>query len=393
VTLFLVAAGILSIASLALLLWPLLRRRGPVAEPRAAYDLRLYRDQLAEVDRDRVRGLLGAEEAEATRIEIKRRMLAAAGAGVVVAKPADAPPPPRPRRVWVGVLAVLLPGAAALLYLELGAPGVPDRPLAERRAAAMSAGRQPAAGEPVSLEDAAAQLAKRLESRPDDATGWLLLGRAYLTLNRPAEALPALARARDLAPDQPEVVAAFADAAIAVADGRIDDASRAALASLLALEPDSPKARFLLALDRAQQGDLPGAVQGWTDLLALSAADAPWVATVREHIQRAAKEAGLDPATVQPSPEARALAARIAAAQPPEAAAGPGPADVAAAAQMPPEERAQMVRGMVDRLAARLREHPDDLEGWRRLARAYDVLNEPAKAEEARARIAALERR
>ena len=56
-------------------------------------------------------------------------------------------------------------------------------------------------------------------------------------------------------------------------------------------------------------------------------------------------------------------------------------------------DRAQMIRGMVERLAARLQREPDDIEGWRRLARAYDVLGEPQKAGEARARIAALERR
>jgi cytochrome c-type biogenesis protein CcmH len=66
---------------------------------------------------------------------------------------------------------------------------------------------------------------------------------------------------------------------------------------------------------------------------------------------------------------------------------------MAAAAQMSPQERTQMVRGMVDRLAARLQENPDDLDGWRRLARAYDVLGEAEKAADARRRIAALEGR
>jgi cytochrome c-type biogenesis protein CcmH len=49
-----------------------------------------------------------------------------------------------------------------------------------------------------------------------------------------------------------------------------------------------------------------------------------------------------------------------------------------------------MIRGMVDRLAARLEQNPDDKEGWVRLAHAYDVLGEADKAQSARIRAAAL---
>jgi cytochrome c-type biogenesis protein CcmH len=169
---------------------------------------------------------------------------------------------------------------------------------------------------------------------------------------------------------------------------RISRTLRAALRNVLELDPTSPQARFLLAVDRAQQGDLRAAAQGWVDLLALSPADAPWLPVVREHLQQAARQAGIDPATIQPSAEARALAAATAAPAP-----APSTADVAAAMEMTPDGRAQMIRGMVERLAARLQDNPDDLEGWRRLARAYQVLGDTAKASAARARIDALERR
>jgi cytochrome c-type biogenesis protein CcmH len=36
-----------------------------------------------------------------------------------------------------------------------------------------------------------------------------------------------------------------------------------------------------------------------------------------------------------------------------------------------------MVRGMVERLAARLRQDGSDVEGWLRLVRSYQVLGEP----------------
>lgn len=405
--LFVAAAGILSLATLALLLWPLLRGRRP-APPRAAFDARLYRDQLAEVERDAARGLLAPAEAEAARTEVKHRLLAAADAGE---EAADASPAgsikadataPQPRR-WRSVVALtlLLPTIAALLYLELGEPGIPDQPLAQRQMQEMLASGTSAA-QAASLEEATRKLEQRLQERPNELPGWFLLGRSYLSLQRFPDAMRAFARARALAPDDPDVVGGYAEAAIEAAGGQIDDTVREALTRLLALDPLSPKARFLLALDRAQQGDLAGAMQGWTDLLVLSPPDAPWLPTVREHLGRAGAQAGIDPATLRPSPEVLALAATQAApgeATPgqtgtaPPGAPGPTAADVAAAGQMAPADRQQMIRSMVDRLAARLQENPEDIDGWRRLARAWEVLGEPEKAAEARARIAALEGR
>jgi cytochrome c-type biogenesis protein CcmH len=61
-------------------------------------------------------------------------------------------------------------------------------------------------------------------------------------------------------------------------------------------------------------------------------------------------------------------------------ALGPKAEDVAAASQLAPQQRDQMIRGMVDRLAARLREDGSDVEGWLRLVRAYMVLGERDRA-------------
>jgi cytochrome c-type biogenesis protein CcmH len=378
------AAVVTTVVTLGLLLLPLVRRRGRAAGTRAHFDLRVYRDQLGEVDRDARRGLLGREEAEAARAEVKRRMLAAAAA-LEANEAHDPTPARRPGTARAAaVIALVVPTSATLLYLTLGAPGTPDRPLAERRAEQTAIEHDEQAG---SLEQVVAQLAKKLESRPDDAAGWFLLGRAYMTLDRYRDAVDAFRRARQLAPDRPEIAGAFAEARIAAAGGQVDDEARAALRSVLELDPISPQARFLLALDRAQQGDLRAAAQGWANLVALSPADAAWLPTTREHLEQAARRAGIDPATIQPSAEARALAARVAAMPTPSAA------DAAAAEETSSEERTRMVRDMVERLAARLRDNPGDLEGWRRLARAYRVLGDAEKASDAQAKIDALERR
>lgn len=380
-------AALLTVATVGLLLRPLMRKRLSPMEPRARFDMRVYRDQLAEVDRDAARGLLGAEEAEAARLEVKRRILAATVAAEDDEHRCNVAPSAHGRAgVLIGIV-LGIPAAAALLYTALGEPRIPDQPLAERRAE-LAAGAVGGQHELGSLDEVAAQLAKKLESRPDSAEGWFLLGRAYMTLSRFPDAIAALRRARDLAPDQPEVAGALAEALIAGAGGQVDTAAREALRKVLALDPLSAQARFLLALDRAQQGDLPGAVQGWTDLIALAPADAAWLPMVRQHLAKAAEQAGIDPETVQPSPDTRALAASTAA-----LSSAPSGVDVDAARELSPERRAEMVRGMVDRLAARLNDNPDDLEGWRRLARAYQVLGDVEKARKAQARADALERR
>jgi cytochrome c-type biogenesis protein CcmH len=342
------AAALLTGVTLGLLLLPLVRKPRSNSDPRAEFDLRVYRDQLTEVDRDARRGLLRGDEAAA------------------------------------GVLAAIvlgLPIVATLLYAALGAPHTADRPLAERRselAAASIGGEQQA----DSLDQVAAQLAKKLETSPDNAEGWFLLGHAYVTLSRYQEAVGALRRARDLAPDRPQVANAFAEALIAEAGGQVGDEARETLQKALLLDPRNPQARFLLALERAQQGDLREAVQGWTDLIAIAPPGATWLPVVHQHLEQAARQAGIDPATVFPSAEARALVATSEA----------GPA-AAAARELSPQQRSTMIENMVDRLAARLRENPDDLEGWRRLVRAYQVLGEADKARDAQARVDALERR
>ena len=121
----------LTALALAMLLAPLfLRRSGPAS--REIYNLAVYRDQLAEVERDVARGVLAPEHAEAARAEIARRILAL--------KPAEAGADPNPAgpmgsRAALTVAILLLPVAAMMLYWRLGSPSLPDRPFAARTAA------------------------------------------------------------------------------------------------------------------------------------------------------------------------------------------------------------------------------------------------------------------
>jgi cytochrome c-type biogenesis protein CcmH len=130
---------------------------------------------------------------------------------------------------------------------------------------------------------------------------------------------------------------------------------------------DDPRARFYGAEAALQRGDGEAAKATLRSLLATAPAEAPWRKLVQERL-----------AEIAPGEQPR----------PAVEGAGPTAKDVAAAQSMSPEERQAMIRSMVDRLAARLEQNPNDKDGWTRLARAYDVLGETEKAEAARARAA-----
>ena len=149
-----------------------------------------------------------------------------------------------------------------------------------------------------------------------------------------------------------------------------------------------PRARYYIGVAKAQAGDFKGAAQEWTDLIALSPADAEWTPMVRGQIEALAKELGVKPNSFAPSATAQALAKG---APPAPAASSPKmPAPPAAAL---PAGQEEMILGMVERLAGRLKDNPDDAEGWRMLARSYEVLGETDKAKEARAKAEALSRK
>jgi len=351
---FWIVAAILAVGVAAFVAGPLLRR-DPVAAPApGAHDLEVYRDQLAALDRQRAAGDIPDNEAEALRSEIARRLLAADARRAAAA-------PARPERRWLrpagAVLLVVLPLAAMAIYLGLGTPGMPDMPLA---------GRVPAAGQPSPDEIAGAvdRLVAQLERNPEDLQGWILLGRVHFAESRFAESARAWARAAALEPGNGELQATLGQTLTVAAEGRVTPEARAAFASALRLLPGDPRARYYLALADWQEGEAAKALAAWQALLAEAPPDAPWRAAVAARVA----EAG---GTVPPPPQSQAPAR------------GPNEADVAAAARMSPEERRQMIEGMVAGLAARLEASPQDAAGWLRLAQAYTVLERSADAEAA----------
>ena len=149
------------------------------------------------------------------------------------------------------------------------------------------------------------------------------------------------------------------------------------------MRPNDVAAQYYIGISLAQQGRPGDALEMWRKLAAETPVDAPWRADLITWMRRAAEETGTELGSI---PSAPASARQTA-----ETAPGPSQEDIAAAAEMSPEERMDMIRSMVEQLAARLVDEPDDLDGWRRLANSYRVLGEDAKAVAAERRIGELE--
>lgn len=358
---------VLALPTLGFLLWPLLRAQRQAAD-RKVHDVTVYRAQLVEIDEELARGSLSGNEAGAAKLEIQRRLLRADAAAEDKTVMASR------RGVIAGAIVVLLlvPVLGGGIYLSIGRPEATQVDLAamQQRAAQEAQIR-------ADTERMIAQLRERLAAEPDRADGWLLLGRSLLAIDRAEEAVPALDRVIALQPDDVEAYALRAEAQTLAADGSVTAPAQRDFRTVLERDPQHPGARYYLGLARLQEGDTRGAYDDWYALAADSPADAPWLDIVQARLRELAPRLGI--ALAQAAPDSR-----------PPAQAGPSREQMDAAQQMSAEDRNAMVRGMVDRLAERLRDNPNDADGWLRLARAREVLGEVDAAREALRRAVAV---
>ncbi len=281
----------LGVAAVAPLVLVLLRRSKVAPADRAAYDIAVYRDHLAEIERDLARGLMTDAEAQTVRLETQRRILAVASG----APDACALPPSVPRAVAAGV-ALLVPAAAMALYLQIGSPELPDRPYAGVQASRLNIA-DAQAERVLAMVD---KLAARVEADPNDLSGWLSLGRSYLVLGRAADSAAAYRRAVGLGARDSETLSAFGEVLVKEAGGSVTGEARETFVQVLRLNRDDPRAHHYLALERLQVGDARRAIAIWRDLLNDSPADAPWIPGVREQMDAAAAKAGINPALIEP---------------------------------------------------------------------------------------------
>lgn len=340
------ALALMTAAAIFAVLWPLARRDGVLA---SGSNVEVYRDQIEEVRRDRAAGLIGEREAAAAEVEVSRRLIAAADAEAAVPHSLAPEAATRRRRVVSIAALVLLPFGALGLYLALGSPNLSGPPVASRSP------QQP------SIEQMVVQVETLLAKNPKEGRGWEVLAPIYLRLGRFDDAVKARRNAITLLGASADRHAGLGEALTAAAGGVVTAEALAEFNAALALEPDNVRARIYQGLAAEQDGRIDDAVSIWRGVLSTSPPDAPWNDLVRGEINRVTGGSGAG-GTGAP------------------AATGPSDEQVAAAEGLNPEQRTAMIRGMVERLAERLRQDGSDVEGWFRLVRSYMVLGEREKA-------------
>jgi len=215
------------------------------------------------------------------------------------------------------------------------------------------------------------RLAKRLESEPDDGEGFRMLGWSYVMTDRPEKAIAPFKRALELIPDNPLVHAGYGEALVGIAHNTVTPQSKAFFDKALALDPKEPRSRYFVALWKAQHGQERQALDEWIELANSSPADAQWQDDLRNQIEKTSKKLGVDVPSRLAVPAPAALAPQMPAVD---------PAAMRAASNLSDGDRQAMISGMVEGLADKLRQNPDDPDGWVRLLRSRMVLGQTDQA-------------
>ncbi|SHN62295.1 c-type cytochrome biogenesis protein CcmI [Bradyrhizobium erythrophlei] len=331
--------ALMTAAAIFAVLWPLGRAGQPQQD---GSETAVYRDQLSEIDRDVATGLINPPEAAAARVEIGRRLLAAADSERRVSAGSNV----RLRRIAAVVALLGLPLVAIGLYFPLGSPDLPDFPLAQRSRA--PEGTQ-------SVDNLVAQVEQHLAENPTDGRGWSILAPVLARLGRMDDAVRAFRNSITYNGESADRRADLGEALVAAAGGVVTGDAKSEFERAVALDASEVKARYFLGLAAEQDGRAADAASIWRAMLEKAPPNAPW----RSFVEAALARAGGAPVPA-PSNEA-----------------------VAAAKDMSETDRNAMIRGMVDRLATRLHQNGDDVEGWLRLVRAYMVLGDADKAKAA----------
>jgi cytochrome c-type biogenesis protein CcmH len=329
---------LMTLAAVFAVWWPLARGRKSV---RSGSDVAVYRDQLDEIDRDQAASLIGGVEAEAARVEVSRRLIAAAEAAKA-GNTAAAPVPARNYR-WATLAAaiVVLPLGACLTYLWLGSPNlVPVSLNAE-------AGGQQL---PEGIEQTVVEVEKYLESNPKNGRGWELLAPVYLRLGRFDDAVTARRNALEIFGPDAARLGDLGEAIIMASGGVVTPEAKDLFTRANVADPEDVMAQYYLGLSAKQEGRRDEAVKRWTALISSAREGAEWLPMVKAALARV-DQTGPSVATAAPS------------------------ADGA-----PPDHGDGAIEAMVARLAERLKTNGSDVPGWIQLVRSYRVLGRAEKA-------------
>ena len=313
-TVFWIVAAILIVVALLFILPPLWRREKPSVasaapavpvDANSALNVAVYRDQQNELEADRRAGTLSDEQYERARLELERRLLddVAAAAPVVSHTSSRAP---------AYIVGAVVPLLAVGLYFAVGTPRALS-PVAVPPHGASASGKGPSAEQ---VEAMVAKLAERMKQNPDDPQGWAMLGRSYAVMNRYEDSAAAYAKAVERVPDNPHLLADYADA-LAMARGQsLLGEPEKLIMRALKIDPNHVKSLALAGTIAFDKKDFTGAIKHWEKMATLVPPDTEMARNVQGSIAEARslaggsapKAAAMEKATEKPAEKTTAAA-------------------------------------------------------------------------------------
>jgi cytochrome c-type biogenesis protein CcmH len=247
----------MTVSVLGLIVRPLLKQPAQLTNEQEK-TLPVYRQQFAELEQDLTNGLLTDDQYQTARHELERRVLEETGStetssmmsgGLVNI------------RLVALSLVLAIPAASGVLYWTLGNPAAMTHPTASPMSAQSGADNERQMTE--GLNAMVDKLKKKLEQNPNDATGWTMLARSYMAMERYADAVPTFEKALKLNPNNADMLADYADA-LAVHQGRkLEGKPETLIDKALKVDPNHVKALMLAGTVAYNRKDFVLAVKDW----------------------------------------------------------------------------------------------------------------------------------
>jgi cytochrome c-type biogenesis protein CcmH len=277
-TLFVVLGVLLVAGALLFVVPPLVRRTAQPGVSRDAVNTAVYRDQLRELEADLRAGTLAPDQHDRARREIEARLAADLGTSEAQVKS------PVSARGAALALGVAVPICALAVYLTVGSP----RALAPQP----EAGESPHGMSAQQFETLVGRLAVRLKDNPEDAEGWMMLGRSYAVMGRFGDSSEAYANAVARVPNDAQLLADYADS-LAMSQGRtLQGEPEKLLERALAVDPNNVKALVLAGTAAFDRNDRAGAIRYWERALSILPGESDMAQRVRASIAEAGGSAG-----------------------------------------------------------------------------------------------------
>jgi len=368
-------------------------------------------DQLTELEKKAAAGTIDGNEADVTRADIKRRILSAGRTEkldrarlslskrnlAVVAVAGIAIVGSFGLHAWNNDLANSITSmqlgsrnsTSVVDQLAAATAALPPGPLflQNQQRGRVQGQQQATLG---SVDEMIDRVVQRLKRNPKDVEGWRVLGWSYFNTDRFEESSAAYAKAIELSPNNAELRSAYGEALVRAAAGNVTDQAKAVFERTLQLNPADSRAHFFIGLSKEQAGDKMSALNDWIAILNHADSSEPWFADLTQRANKLGQDVGVDVSSLLHRGNAETTGGVLGSLEKQQSAAPdaarktePTAEDVRNAEAMAPTDRAAMIRGMVDRLVARLEETPNDVEGWIKLIRSRKILGENDAAEEA----------